>query len=113
MAVSEDYKQFIADQLSELEGYRHKNMFGGVGYFIDDYMFGAIMGSVFRLKADNETIPKYEAHNCGPFSMEGKGRSMPYYEVPQHILEDRTALREWALEAVEVAIRTKKTKRKK
>jgi TfoX/Sxy family transcriptional regulator of competence genes len=37
---------------------------------------------------------------------------MQYYEVPIEVLEDKTALGEWALKALEVA-RTAKMKKKK
>ncbi len=113
MAVSEDYKTFIADQLSELDGYYSKNMFGGVGYFMDDYMFGAIMSNIFRLKADEQTIPNFEAHDCGPHEIPSRKMTMPYYEVPQFVLEDKSELKKWCLDAIEAAIRTKKPKKKK
>ena len=112
MAVSEDYLAFVNDQLTEVEGYYHKKMFGGVGYFVDDYMFGAIMDNVFRLKADEETAPRYAAHDCGPHEIKSRNMTMPYYEVPQHVLEDRSALNDWVNEAIEVAKRTKKKKKK-
>lgn len=113
MAVSEDYKAFIEDQLSDFEGYYAKNMFGGVGYFKDGAMFGAIMGGVFRMKADDSSKDKYLKLGGKPFEMEkgGKVMSMPYYEVPQKILEDKKMLSEWAEEAAELAIKTKKKKK--
>lgn len=112
MAISQEYKAFIEDQLSEVEGYYSKNMFGGVGYFKDGAMFAAIMGGVFRMKADETTKEDYLALDCDAFKMTkgGKERSMPYYEVPQGVLEDKKKLAEWASKAFDIAIKTKKKK---
>ena len=113
MAYSEDYLTFITDQLEGIENIFSKRMFGGVGYFKDDKMFGAIMGGLFRLKADEHTVHKYEKYGIGPFQMEGKPMKMPYYEVPQSVLEDKKELKNWVNEAIEAAERTKKPKKKK
>lgn len=88
-------------------------MFGGVGYFIDDLMFGGIMHDVFRLKADEVNQPDFEAKGMGPWSIPGKNMKMPYYEVPQEIMNDQQLLREWVFKAIEAADRTKKPKSKK
>ncbi|MBD3638685.1 MAG: TfoX/Sxy family protein [Crocinitomicaceae bacterium] len=113
MPVSEDYYAFINDQLDGIEGIYSKKMFGGVGYFKDDLMFGGIMEGVFRLKADSETIPNFEKYDCSPWQIPGKPIKMPYYEVPQTILEDRSELKKWVQDAYLVAKRTKKPKKKK
>jgi TfoX/Sxy family transcriptional regulator of competence genes len=34
MAYSEDYLNFVIDQLSEVGDFEHKKMFGGVGFFL-------------------------------------------------------------------------------
>lgn len=110
MAYTEDYKTYVDDQLSELNDYTSKKMFGGVGYFKDGAMFGAIMDNVFRLKADDSTVERYTERGMGPHKVPSKNMTMPYYEVPVEVLEDRTELKKWAEEAFEVAFRTKKKK---
>ena len=110
MAVSEDYKAYVEDQLSEFPEYSSKKMFGGVGFFRDGAMFGAIMDNVFRLKADESTIEKYTSQGMGPHEIPSRKMTMPYYEVPQDVLENRSELKKWAEEALEVALKSKKKK---
>lgn len=76
-----------------MDDYCHKSMFGGVGYFMDGLMFGAIMDNVFRLKADKQTIPKFEAGDCGSHEVKGRKITTYYFQVPQNILEDKDELK--------------------
>lgn len=112
MAVSESYKQYIDDQLNGLEGLYSKKMFGGVGYFIDGVIFGLIAGEVFRLKADESTIPRYSNFGMSGYEIPGKNMTMPYFQVPDKIIEDKDELKKWSLEALEISIQSKKTKKK-
>ena len=108
MAVNEDYLTFVQDQLSGTDPFETKKMFGGIGFFRDGIMFGMIGGGVLRLRVNDNTKPKYEAAGMEPLkSKSGKG-GMPYYEVPQGILEDQKELANWANEAFQVAVEAKK-----
>ena len=108
MPVSDSYKAFIDDQLSTFSEISSKRMFGGVGYFYQDRMFAMISDDVFRLKVDDSNRGAFEEAGMGPLEMKKKGRSMPYYEVPPDVLEDRDRLAEWVQQAFEVALRKKK-----
>lgn len=108
MAVSESYKLFVDEQLGNLEGWYSKKMFGGVGYFIDGVIFGCIMGGVFRLKADAESSKKFTKLGMSDYEIPTKNMSMPYFEVPPSILEDKDALKEWSLESLEISKKKKK-----
>ena len=44
MAISAEYKAFVAEQLEPLGPVRIRNMFGGAGVYCDDLMFGLIAG---------------------------------------------------------------------
>lgn len=105
MAVNQNYLNFILDQLSDLEDFTFKKMFGGVGFFKDGKMFGAIMGGTFRLKADETSQADFEAYDMEPFYYKGKPTSMPYWEVPAEILEDRQLLKQWAEKAHQIAMK--------
>jgi len=110
MAVSGEYKEYIENQLSEIADLTSKNMFGGVGYFIDGVMFGAIMDNVFRLKADSTNVEKYTDRGMGPHEIPSKKMTMPYYQVPVEVLENPSELKVWAIESFEIALKTKKKK---
>jgi TfoX/Sxy family transcriptional regulator of competence genes len=42
-----------------------------------------------------------------------QGLTMQYYEVPESVLTDTEELRDWALKAVDVALRAKKKKKRR
>ena len=110
MAVDEGYKEYILDQLSEFGGVQSRKMFGGIGFFKEGTMFAMIGGGVFRLRADDQTVPDFEAHGMEPFNpYPDKGRKgMPYWEVPLSVFEDKHELKIWATKAYEAALRGKK-----
>lgn len=102
MAMNQSFMDLVMDQLSGIEGLRGKKMFGGAGLFKDEAMFGLIAEATLYLKADDRNRPDYERHGKGPFRpYKDKDRTMPYYEVPEEVLEDREELRKWALKAIE------------
>jgi len=109
MAFSQDYLEFILEQLEDFGEITPKKMFGGVGFYKEGIMFGGIMGGVLHLKVDDETRPIYEAAGMTSFFDNPKSKTKPkYYEVPVDILEDRAALAEWATTAFEIARKLKK-----
>ncbi len=116
MAVKKEYLDYLLEQLPEVEDFTYKKMFGGIGFFRNDAMWGAIMsdGDTFRLKVDEANQAAFEAVGSSPFEMEmrGKPHTMPYWTVPEHIVADKSKLAEWVEGAVEVAVRSKKRKKK-
>ena len=110
MAVNQEYKEYVEEQLTDFGEYDVRKMFGGIGYFRDKVMFGAIMHGAFRLKGDETTAPDFAKYGKGPHQVPGKKMKMPYYEVPDEILNDKAQLREWAFKAWEVALASKKKK---
>lgn len=108
MAVSEDFLSYVQEQLSGVEPFETKKMFGGIGFFKDGIMFGMIGGGVLRFRVDDETIRRYEDEGMEPFKPNPAKKGMPYWQVPVTVLEDRDAIKEWALEAIETSVRNKK-----
>lgn len=98
MPVNEDYLAYIVDQLSESPEFTQKKMFGGVGFFHNGKIFGAIMKDVFRLKTDDSNVEDYTSRGMGKFE-HGRG-SMPYYEVPLEVLEDKKELSHWVKKSI-------------
>lgn len=108
MAISENYLQYIKDQLSEFGEIEIKKMFGGVGFFREGLMFGMIGGDVFRLKVDEYNQADFEQQGMKAFQSTNKKKGMPYWEVPAAVLENKEELSEWARKAYEAAVRAKK-----
>lgn len=108
MAYSQDYLEYVLDQLSQFGDVQSKKMFGGVGLFHDGLMFGMIGGDVFRLKVDESNIADYEVRGMQPFSSGSKKKGMPYWEVPADVIEDPELLKGWADKSYQAAVKAKK-----
>lgn len=110
MAINQEFFDFVSEQLNEFGDTTSKKMFGGVGFFKEDLMFGMISKDVFRLKVDAENQGDYEAQGMEPLYMKNKKKGMPYWEVPSNVLEDKKELSIWAEKALEASKRAKKKK---
>lgn len=108
MAVSEDYLNYLTDQLSEFGEVEIKRMFGGIGLFREGLMFGMIGSDSFRLKVDQHNQKDYEERGMNPYFSGKKKQGMPYWEVPADVLENKKVLSEWAAKSYEAAVRGKK-----
>jgi DNA transformation protein len=109
MAVSEDFRAYVLEQLDRaIPQLRAKEVFGGVGLYFTDILFGIILEGALYLKVNKFTRSQYEAYGMGPFKPFGEeGSPVQYYRVPEAILENPEALRNWAREALAVALEKK------
>ena len=115
MAVSPGYQAFVLDQLRRVvPSVRERRMFGAVGLYSGELFFALIDDDILYLKVDDETRPEFEARGMKPFQPYGDGTtSMNYQQLPEDVLEDPDALRQWSQRALDVARRSKaKPKRK-
>ncbi|HUF90021.1 MAG TPA: TfoX/Sxy family protein [Gemmatimonadota bacterium] len=112
MAVSAGYRAFVEDQLGCVMPVRTRRMFGGLGIYAGDRFFAIVDDDVLYFKVDDETRPRYERRRMRPFDPMGTPMN-GYWQVPAGVLEDVESLREWAVEAVEVAARAKQPRRRK
>jgi DNA transformation protein len=94
----------LVTTLEPLGGITSRAMFGGHGIFSEDIMF-AIVDSEGRvyLRADATTALAFEAAGSTQHAR------MPYWEVPEPVLEDPEQLRDWASTAAEVALRGRRS----
>ena len=119
MAVSTEYKEFIEELFEPLGPVKVKKLFGGAGIFAPlpegDVMFGLIAQQAVYLKVGDENRGDYEEEGLKAFTYgrEGRGGTMSYYEMPERLYDDPDELVEWARKALDVALKTRKRKRKK
>lgn len=106
MAVSDEYLDYVVDQIGCIGEVAAKKMFGGVGLYHDGLFFGLIASDILYFKVDDENRREYQAAGAKPFQpYGGESYSMGYYEVPVDVLEDVDKLRVWATGAVAAAAR--------
>ena len=103
MNASESFLEYLDDQLSDFQPYTSKKMFGGLGYFKDGKIFGAIMDGKFMLKVDDSNRKDFEDHGMKPWSPPNRNMKMPYYPVPSEILKNKKALNQWCSKAWEIS----------
>ena len=116
MAVSGEYKAFVAEQLEPLGPVYTRNMFGGAGVYLDGLMFGLIAGETLYFKVDDRNRADYESEGLGPFTVRtarGGTGSFTYYEVPERLYDDPDELVEWARKALDATLAAKAAKSSK
>ena len=111
--ISQEYLDYVLDQLSLFGPVQSRRMFGGAGLYRNAIFFGLIADDVLYFKVDDTNKADYLAAGSGPFRPFGTDSYvMGYYEVPVEILEDQEQLTEWAAKAFQVAL-AKKVERAK
>ncbi len=111
MAVSDEFADYVVDQLSNWGEVSVRRMFGGAGLYRDGTMFGLIADDVAYLKVDDSNRDDFLRAGSAPFvpyPEKVKSTVMSYFEIPADVLEDPTALAQWAQRAWLVARKKKK-----
>ncbi len=106
--MSPEFADYVVEQMQEAGDISSRKMFGGLGIYLDG-TFCAIVGSSdrFYLRVGPGNIDDFK--NAGmPQFPGGKGKGMPYYEVPLDVLEDPSELADWARKARDEAAAAKK-----
>jgi len=107
MAATPEYRDYILDLLTAIHPVSDRKMFGGIGIFIEEGMFALITSAdVFHFKVDDSNRDDFEEAGMNRF-----GR-MPYYQVPEEVLENQDELRIWMNKAMEVARMAAQKKKK-
>jgi DNA transformation protein and related proteins len=104
MAISDEFMEYVLDQLSGWGEVRAKRMFGGAGLYRQGKMFGLLANDVAYLKVgelNREDFLQAGSRLFQPYP--GKKTIMPYGEIPAEVLEDRDDLARWAEKAWSLA----------
>jgi len=109
MALNNNYRNFILDQLSEFGEFEAKNQFGGTALLSDGVAFAKIKHDKVWLKVDGTNIDDFVKRNMQQYTYGKDGaRKLNFYEAPVEIIEDRDQLVAWAKRSLQAAINTKK-----
>lgn len=113
MAVSAEFSQYIEDLFTSFGTVRVRRMFGGAGVFADDLMIGLIADGTIYLRADESTVSGFVEEGSEPFGYQGKGKriDLPYWRLPERLIEDCEEFAVWARRAQAAARRAKSKKK--
>jgi DNA transformation protein len=106
MAVSDDYREFVLEQLAPAGRVTPRAMFGGVGLYLDGLFFALIDDDTLYFKTDDSNRARFEQAGSRPFCPfpDRPDQAMAYWQVPAEVLEDADQLAAWAREALAVAL---------
>jgi len=108
MSVSDEFADFVIDQLSAWGDVSVRRMFGGAGLYCEGTMFGLIADDVAYLKADDSNRDGFLRAGSSAFQpYPDKKATMSYYEIPADVLENRDELARWAQRSLTVAKKKK------
>lgn len=112
--MASGFQNFLEELFEPVGGVSFRRMFGGLGVFRDGLMFALVADDVLYLKADRDTSLAFTEEGCGPFVYDGKHRpvAIQYWRLPKRLYDDPDEFRQWALNAVAVAARAEKPRRK-
>jgi len=107
MSVDQGYMDHIMEKFSKPEEMSVKKMFGGAGIFYEGKMFALVHDDILFFKIDETNRKDYIEKGTGPFEppFMKKKMSMPYYELPEDVLEDRERFNEWAERSMDIALK--------
>ena len=105
MAVTDEYVQYVLEQLAGLKHVTTRRMFGAVGLYLDARFFALISGDTLYFKVNDSNRRDYEARGADQFRpYPNKPQlSMSYYAVPADTLEDADECVMWARKSVAAA----------
>jgi len=106
MALNEDFKTFVLDQLQGIGEFETKRMFGGLALLSHGSAFAKIKHDKVWLKVDTTNIADFESLEMNQYSYgKDNSRKLNFYETPIDVIEDRDKLQEWVKRSIEIALK--------
>jgi DNA transformation protein len=112
-------RDFLIDLFADFGPVTIRRMFSGFGISADGTNFALALRSGLYFRADEQTIPRFEAEGSKPFQYQTRTKTvtvLSYWELPARLFDDPEELTGWAraaLAAAERAALNKRPKRKK
>jgi DNA transformation protein and related proteins len=112
-------REFLIDLFADFGPVTIRRMFSGYGISADGINFALSLRAGLYFRADEETIPRFEAEGSKPFQYQTSTRSVTvnsYWQLPARLFDDSEELAQWARAALAAAQRAalrKRPKRKK
>jgi DNA transformation protein len=109
-------RDFLIDLFSDFGPVTIRRMFSGFGISADGTNFALALRGGLYLRADEQTIARFEAEGSAPFSYQTRARTVTvasYWQLPERLYDDPEELTVWARAALAAAQRAALRKRPK
>jgi len=101
-------RDFLIDLFADFGPVTIRPMFSGFGISADGVNFALSLRAGLFFRADEATIPRFEAEGSKPFQYQTSKRSVTvasYWQLPARLFDDPEELSEWARAALSAAQR--------
>ena len=109
-------REFLVDLFADFGPVTIRRMFSGYGISADGTNFALALRAGLYFRADEATIPQYEAEGSKPFQYTTRARTVTvnsYWQLPARLFDDTEELSTWARAALAAAQRAAAKKRPK
>ncbi len=114
MKISREFLDYLQDLFGGVGEVRARSMFGGVGLYVDELMFGFLdRDETIYLRADDQTRGAFEAAGSQPFRYPlktGEEFEIGYWRMPDEALESPEEAAGWGRMALDAAMRKRTAK---
>jgi DNA transformation protein and related proteins len=109
-------RDFLTDLFADFGPVTIRKMFSGYGISADGVNFALALRAGLFFRADDQTIPQFEAEGSKPFQYQTSTKTVTvnsYWELPARLFDDSEELSSWAKAALAAAQRAALRKRPK
>jgi DNA transformation protein len=109
-------RDFLIDLFADFGPVTIRKMFSGFGISADGTNFALALRAGLYFRADDQTIPQFEAEGSKPFQYQTRAKTVTvnsYWQLPARLFDDSEDLVQWARAALAAAQRAKVKKRPK
>ena len=109
-------RDFLIDLFADFGPVTIRRMFSGFGISADGTNFALALRAGLYFRADQHSIPQFEAEGSKPFSYQTRAKTVTvnsYWQLPARLFDDSEELADWARVALAAAQRAALRKRPK
>jgi len=109
-------RDFLIDLFADFGPVTIRKMFSGYGISADGTNFAFALRAGLYFRADDQTIPQFEAEGSLPFQYQTRTKTVTvnsYWQLPARLFDDSEELADWARAALAAAQRAALRKRPK
>ncbi len=107
-------RDFLIDLFADFGPVTIRKMFSGFGISADGVNFALALRAGLFFRADEQTIPQFEAEGSQPFQYQTRAKTVTvksYWQLPARLFDDSEELAAWARAALAAAQRAALRKR--